>query len=174
MLFRSSRRPPTPTATPCVVCHPTSGLSGDLVHTVLPAWRAGMPRPRPHVLTERLWNEWARRAGWWTGLCRCRRVPSVGLGLRGEPTGLTHACLSTPASLLPRPRTLHGTLRGPPKPVLEPCPAASPPGLFMKDQESQVPEAGPWPRLCVGHGGVRTLCTGVLLSKPPWPVSEGP
>ena len=67
-----------------------------------------------------------------------------------------------------------GDPQGPPKAVLEACPAASPPGWFVKDQEPQAPEAGPWPHLCVGHGGVRAVCTGVLLSKPPWPVSEGP
>ena len=54
------------------------GLSGDLVHTGLPAWRAGMPEAsssRAHRVAS---GQMGQGSAVCTGLCRCRRAPSVG------------------------------------------------------------------------------------------------
>lgn len=127
----------------------------------------GCPRSHPHELTERLQNEQVREARWWTELCRCRRVPSTGLGLRAEPTGRTHAMPqrhSCPGS---------GPCRGPSGVRPTQCwSLASSLTSWVACEGPGVPgtRGRALAALCTGDGGIGTLCTGVLLSKPKPPL----
>lgn len=54
------------------------GLSGDLVHTGLPAWRAGMPEASSSRAHRAASGRTSQGSTVCTGLCWCRRAPSWG------------------------------------------------------------------------------------------------